>query len=395
MDGNAAILFPVRLVILQASPFCNIDCDYCYLGNRLDKRRISLTTLRAVARFLSSCEVGNEPLTVCWHVGEPLTVSRDFYEDAFNCLRENCTRPSLVHNFQTNATLIDDDWCRFFKKWSVRIGVSVDGPKEIHDAHRVDRAKRGTFDRTMRGIKHLKNADVPFSVLCVLTKDMLGQADRMWDFWSSLGVSAVGINPEEIEGTHFRSGLFHSVYAEQVRQFFTRLTERQQQAQSKTFQIRELAQMRSQLEGRADTVVHRSVNRPGSIISINLDGDISTFSPELLAARDSPYGPLTWGNVHRDTWGTFAENTGFKRANAEVLSGIEKCRATCGYFAVCGGGDPSNKLAENGTFDSTETHHCRLHVKIVADVVMQSLERELGLDREEAFDGNRCNIDAA
>jgi uncharacterized protein len=395
VDGSASELFPVRLVILQASPFCNIDCDYCYLGNRLDTRRINLTTLRAVAKFLSSCEVGNDPLTVCWHAGEPLAVSRDFYEDAFSCLRENCTRPTLVHNFQTNATLIDDDWCRFFKKWTVAIGVSVDGPKEIHDAHRVDRARRGTFDRTMRGINHLRDAKVPFSVLCVLTKDMLAQADTMWDFWNSLGVSNVGINPEEIEGTHFRSALFQSAHVEEVRRFFMRLAERQEQAQPKTFQIRELAQMRSQFEARGHTVVHRSVNRAGSIISINLDGDISTFSPELLAVQSSPYGPLTWGNVHRDTWATFAENPVFKRVNAEVLSGTDKCRRSCGYFAVCGGGDPSNKLAENGTFDSTETYHCRLHVKAVADVVMRSLERELGLEQEGAFDGNRCNIDAA
>jgi uncharacterized protein len=105
--------------------------------------------------------------------------------------------------------------------------------------------------------------------------------------------------------------------------------------------------MRSQFEARGHTVVHRSVNRAGSIISINLDGDISTFSPELLAVQSSPYGPLTWGNVHRDTWATFAENPVFKRVNAEVLSGTDKCRRSCEYFAVCGGCDPSNKLAEN------------------------------------------------
>jgi uncharacterized protein len=372
-----SVLSPVRLVILQASPFCNIDCKYCYLGDRQNKTRMNLTTVACVGSFLATAVVDSEPLTICWHAGEPLAAGWEYYEDVFRCLSENCVRPRLVHNFQTNATLINEDWCGLFKKWSVTIGVSVDGPKEIHDAHRVDRTGRGTFDRTMRGIKQLQDAGIPFTLLCVLTKDMLGHADTLWDFWVSLGVTHVGINVEEVEALHVRSTLFQSEHFDQVKQFFARLAARC--AGSKTLRIRELAEMRRHLEGPQNSVVHRCVNHAGSIISIDLAGNISTFAPELLAVRNSLY-PLKWGNVHHDTWTTFTENPYFRRANAEVQSGIEKCRESCGYFSLCGGGDPSNKLAENGTFDSAETQHCRFHVKAVADVVMQCMERELCLD---------------
>ncbi len=378
MNDRISTLFPIQLLILQASPFCNIDCDYCYLGNRSSTTRMTLDTVSRIAAFLCTAAISADPLSVVWHAGEPLAVPLEFYEATFASLQANCMRPALAHNFQTNGTLIDAEWCRFFKRWSVRIGVSLDGPKEIHDTHRIDRAGRGTFDRTMQGIEHLKNAEVPFSMLCVVTEDMLGQADLMWDFWESLGVAYVGINVEEVEGANLRSTLSKSADMDKVRLFFARLAERQ--ASSKTLRVRELDDMRRHLTAPPGGEVQRAMNRAGSIINIDTGGNISTFSPELLGLQDTRYGTFTWGNVHRDSWATLTANPNFRKAHGDILAGIEQCRRICEYFTVCGGGDPSNKLAENGTFDSAETQYCRLHVKAVADVVIDSLERELGLN---------------
>jgi uncharacterized protein len=111
-----------------------------------------------------------------------------------------------------------------------------------------------------------------------------------------------------------------------------------------------------------------------------VEGNISTFSPELLGFKNLRYGNFTWGNVHSDTWDTFPENQAFRKANSDIAAGVVKCKSSCKYFAMCGGGDPSNKLAETGTFDSTETQHCRLHVQAVADVVIEKVGGELGLD---------------
>ncbi len=381
MDGPGFTLYPIHLVIVQSSPFCNIDCNYCYLGNRLNKSRMSLDTVRSLGRFLSTAQIAAEPLTLVWHAGEPLAVPIEFYEAAFTALQETCPRPALVHNFQTNGTLIDEEWCRFFKKWSARIGVSLDGPKEIHDAHRVDRTGRGTFDRAMRGVQHLRDNEIAFTTLCVVTRDMLGQPDLMWDFWESLGVVHVGINIEEVEAYNIRSSLFESANRDKVKRFFARLADRAKT--SKRLQIRELVDMRRHLTAPLDAEMHRAMNRPGSLINIDLEGNISTFSPELLGVKDTRYGTFTWGNVHRDTWTSLAENPDLHKVYGEISAGIEKCRDTCGYFAVCGGGDPSNKLAENGSFDSTQTHNCEFRVKALADVVVNCLEEELGLCQKE------------
>ena len=105
-----------RLLILQATPFCNIDCDYCYLPDRNSTARMSLATVRRAAQQLRDDGLLGESLTVVWHAGEPLAMPIAFYEAAIDAIEDEigaaCT---VTHAIQSNATLIDDAWCAFFK----------------------------------------------------------------------------------------------------------------------------------------------------------------------------------------------------------------------------------------------------------------------------------------
>ncbi|MGI0100916.1 MAG: radical SAM protein [Candidatus Micrarchaeaceae archaeon] len=105
------------LVIIQSTPFCNLDCTYCYLPNRDSKERIKFETISNIARVVFSTLNISEKITVLWHAGEPLVVPRDFYETAHNIISSR--KPNnieLTYNFQTNGTLIDDSWCEFLKR---------------------------------------------------------------------------------------------------------------------------------------------------------------------------------------------------------------------------------------------------------------------------------------
>jgi uncharacterized protein len=135
-------------------------------------------TVKAIARFLRGMPLRDPQLSVVWHAGEPLTASIDFYEATFQTLQSDAAPMAFCHHFQTNGMLINDDWCSLFKRWGIRIGISIDGPKEIHDAHRVDRSKRGTYDRVMRGIAKLQEREIPFTVIGVLTRDAGGRGRR-------------------------------------------------------------------------------------------------------------------------------------------------------------------------------------------------------------------------
>jgi uncharacterized protein len=94
------------------------------------------------------------------------------------------------------------------------------------------------------------------------------------------------------------------------------------------------------------------------------------------------YGNFVFGNVHTHRLETVLCDSGFRRVASQISSGIEKCKRACGYFSVCGGGQPSNKLCQNGTFDSAETLACQLRVQSVTNVVLDFLERQRGISRE-------------
>src|SRR5262249_7312723 len=153
----------------------------CYLPERSSTRRISSETLSKIGeRLFASPFISNE-LTIVWHAGEPLVLPVEFYEQAFEILQQqNKNNVQLVFSFQTNATLINEKWCDFFKSYQCHVGVSLDGPQYVHDAHRVDRAGKGTFERTMRGLKHLQEAGLRPSVIMVVTKDALNYPKEIW-----------------------------------------------------------------------------------------------------------------------------------------------------------------------------------------------------------------------
>jgi len=367
---------PADLLVIQPTPFCNIDCDYCYLGNRADRSRMTIETLQAIARFLRDIRLARNPLPVVWHAGEPLTAPIPFYERAFQCLIEDIEPIPLQHNFQTNGTIINDAWCAFINKWSVKVGISIDGPKFIHDAHRVDRLGLGTFDRVMRGISKLREHNIPFSVLAVLTSDSLNAADEIWEFFKSIGTKRIAFNIEEGEGAHKKSSLDHTHLAA-FRRFLSRIADLQ--SLEPEMSVRELESMRRHLSSAPGAEVFRSDNRAGAILNIDIQGNVTTFSPELLGIEHPRYGKFVWGNVHKNSWAELLVNPQFRLATADIASGVERCRQSCAYFSVCGGGCPSNKLAEHHTLSVAETQYCRFQVQTVADVMIERMEKEKGL----------------
>ena len=114
---------------------------------------------------------------------------------------------------------------------------------------------------------------------------------------------------------------------------------------------------------------------PFAIVSVDCEGNFSTFSPELLGLPSALYDGFALGNVLRDSVADALASARFLAMAHDVAGGVAKCRATCAWFRFCGGGAPANKYFENGSFDSTETLFCRLHRQALADVVLSKMHR--------------------
>ena len=168
---------PPRIHVLAkpTGAICNLGCAYCFF---LDKEllypgsdfRMSDEVLETYIRQLIEAHRTQE-VTVAWQGGEPTLMGVDFYRRAI-ALQDQYRRPGMTfeNTMQTNGTLLDDEWCEFLKENNFLIGISIDGPRELHDAHRVDKGGHGTFDRVMRGLRLLQKHGVEYNVLITVNR---------------------------------------------------------------------------------------------------------------------------------------------------------------------------------------------------------------------------------
>ena len=117
--------------------------------------------------------------------------------------------------------------------------------------------------------------------------------------------------------------------------------------------------------------------RPFGILNVDCDGNYSTYSPELLGMNVFPYGSFSFGNILTDDFVEAAESPKFRSVFADIQSGINLCKESCGYYGYCGGGAPANKYYENGSFATAETIFCKCSVKLPLDIVLNDLEAQL------------------
>lgn len=382
-----------RLLVLQPTPFCNLDCDYCYLPARDSRARMSIETVRLAARRLVDDGLVGEQLTVVWHAGEPLVVPPSFYEQAVEAIAQTIGAGcAITHCIQTNATLIDEKWCALFARHGIRVGVSVDGPAALHDRHRKTRDQRGTHAAVLRGLGRLREQSIPFHAIAVVTDATLEQADAFFDFFMEQGVRELGCNFDEAEGLHGASSLGNREAAH--RAFLDRLLERSIRSGGR-LTVREFANALALLA--ADLPAYRWDGAawpdnaqviPFALVSVAHNGEFSTFSPELLGQRSELHSDFVLGNVVRDAYLESTRGETFRRLWVEIRRGTAACRERCAYFRYCGGGSPVNKLYENGSFATAETLYCRTMLKRPFDAVLDRLER----DRAKVIGAGRYGV---
>jgi len=373
---------PLRLLVLQPTPYCNLDCDYCYLTTRDERHRLSLEVLEAALERVLSSPYVDGPFTLLWHAGEPLTLPPAFYDAASACIRSALERHGLptdavLQSLQTNGISINEAWCDCFERNRIHVGVSIDGPAFLHDAHRRTRSGLATHAAALRGIGWLQRRRIPFNVISVLTAETLDHPDALFDFFVEHGIREVGFNMEETEGDNGCSSLAAPALEARYSAFLERFWQRTMAAPSQ-LQLREFQGIAS-LACSDERMSRTDMNHPFVIVNVDVHGNVSSFDPELLGVVTERFGSFAFGNVLSGSLEQMAASERFQQVQQEMAAGVEACRASCAYFGLCGGGAGSNKYFEHGRFDATETQACRYRVQRVADVVLAGLERELGL----------------
>jgi len=198
---------PLYVMLKPVGSLCNLRCKYCYYLDKKDlyqnEKAFQLSD-ELLAKFMEQYLLAQtmQEVLFTWHGGEPLLRSITFYQKALD-LQKRYARGRRIDNcLQTNGTLLNDEWCCFFKENNFLIGISIDGTQGMHDRYRKMQGDRPSFDQVMRGIELLKKHEVEFNVMGVVNDYNADYPLEFYHFFKQIDCRYIQFSPivEKIDG---------------------------------------------------------------------------------------------------------------------------------------------------------------------------------------------------
>jgi uncharacterized protein len=201
-DGvqRCAMATPFHIMTKPVGPICNLDCKYCFY---LEKEKLYPGTrqwampddvLERYVREYIQAQPGND-VAFAWQGGEPTLLGVQFFRNVVELQRKYAHGKTIHNALQTNATLLDKEWAEFLAKHGFLVGVSIDGPRELHDFYRVDKGNAPTFDRVLRGIEMLQKHRVEFNTLTVVNRKNSEYPLEVYRFLKEIGSGFIQFIP--------------------------------------------------------------------------------------------------------------------------------------------------------------------------------------------------------
>ncbi len=211
-------------------------------------------------------------------------------------------------------------------------------------------------------------------MISVLSPESLAAPREMFEFYVDEGIERVCFNVEESEGGHVSRSFGEAGIADSYYRFLREFWRLAAASPDKFAFIREIDEATQQVLRPEEAEFFNQLVEPFAITSMDWAGNLATFSPELLGLKNAAYDNFIIGNINRDRLIDLPQQPVLKKMLADITAGVELCRQHCEYFSVCGGGEPVNKLAENGTFVSADTTYCRMSKMRATDLVLDLLD---------------------
>ena len=323
----------INILIKPASSLCNMNCAYCFYKDEASKREtasygiMSDETAKTVVDNIYASVAKNDTVSICFQGGEPTLAGLEWFENFKAYVSEKDKYKNTYFSIQTNALILDDDWCRYLKKNKFLVGVSLDGMKDNHDYVRKDASGNGTYKRVIESIGMLKKYGVEFNVLMTLTNSLARHPAAVWKFIRENGLEYVQFTPciAPIGGESA-----YSLTPDRFKTFYTEIFRYWKEAC---------------LKGE-----YYSIKLFDDLISLtafaqmNACGITGYCSPQIVVESDGSTYPCDFYMLDNWKTGTLKENTLDEIMTCEV-NNLFKNRARirplcseCRYKAICGGG---------------------------------------------------------
>lgn len=338
----------LRPIVKVVSAGCNLNCTYCfYSGYQSEIRKMDDKVLEVVIRrFLDY----SPDVTFYWHGGEPLLAGLEFYERAVELQRKLAKPGQRIRNcIQTNATIIDENWAKFFKQEGFGVGISLDGPKEIHDLVRVNFAGEGSFYRVKRSVDILRDQGIDFGAIAVLSKFSLNFLEDIFKFMyeNKISFSANPCFPSICDTESVRK---ITITAREYTDALLRLLDLWLEKDDENFRIRPLEDIVKGLLGGRPSLC-RFQGSCSRFISVDYNGDV--YPCDEFLNQD-----YFLGNIVCYSLQSLFGSDGFLNyylGREEILA---KCLG-CKWFRICQGGCMREWEGRKNGFEPEQMDYCK------------------------------------
>ncbi|SAL04291.1 Anaerobic sulfatase-maturating enzyme [Caballeronia arationis] len=386
---------PIEMVVLQGTPFCNLNCSYCYLGEATRRNTATMQpdVLKAIFERILGSRYIDRALRVSWHSGEPMVLKPSYYREAIGTileLRDALCGPDFGISFdlQTNGTLITQEWCDFLKELGdiISIGISCDGPAFLHDAHRLSWTHKPTHQRTLAGMELMRRNGLRFDAIAVLSRDGLAHPEAFVNFFAQYADSIRDFHfnlHDELDVVSMDPGSVDA-FAAQYGDFLRRMLAVYARwgIDGTRLSIRNFASFYERIfSAEADKPRYdaRSMSMPFRTLNVMTNGDVSTFYAGLTGDECGDlYGDgrgLLLGNLLSDDLDAIAGSGKLARIAADFEASHAACEHDCEYFDLCAGGYNLVKFRRYADFTATRTPECFVHVQTFTDTLLDDMNR--------------------
>ncbi len=358
------------LLIKPVSALCNLDCEYCFYLDRdadpykdLPSRLMPLDTLeRLVDTFLF---YSYPQSTFAFQGGEPTLAGVKFFQKLIEFQQRHGRNGQSVSNaLQTNGVLIDKDWCDLFRTYNWLIGLSIDGPEEVNDRHRFNKAGHPTWKRVMQSLELMLKEKVDFNVLCVLSQANVHKPKEIYKFFKSIGVGYMQFIPLS-EFHPDGTPMPFTVNAEEYGRFLCEIFDLWW-PDRRTVRVRFLDNLAEAVAGQkpGSCTMHETCD---SYVVVEYNGDI--YPCDFFVEKH-------WklGNIEVDSWQEVARRVRRYNFAAKKTLAHPECQV-CKYQSICHGGCPKSRHGQRGEFADLDWF-CGAY-KMIFDKAVGPLKREV------------------
>lgn len=339
---------------------CNLACDYCYYstcGGKPDAkiRRIDSAILEKFIKEYMAKAHGTA--SFAWQGGEPLLAGYDFFEQLVALQAFYAPPHTAISNaLQSNGTLVNDKWAAFFKQYKFLLGISLDGPKEIHDKRRVDANGQGSFERVMRGISYLQKHQVDFNILTVIHKDNVAKAKELMQFYKEQKFDYVQFIPcMDFHSQDIHTPGVYEITPKEYGQFLCEAFDIWYNDGQPTMSVRFFDNMLSvYMRREAELCVHRSACPKTLILEQNGDA----YPCDFYIHPD-----MKLGNVGVDSLDAILDSPIYSEFAKMKPQLPDKCKS-CQWLELCHGGCPRNRRWDKLNDEVFADYFCASYMKI-------------------------------